>query len=108
MVSNLTNYNSGANFERKVKKHIENKGYYVMRSAGSKGSFDLFAVKKDSKEKVSLIQCKNRKPTKEEMADIELAQKDLKREDVIIMMVWPEGKELIWNPINLSTNRPKQ
>lgn len=38
------NYQSGRNFEYRVKKYLEDKGYYVMRSAGSKSPFDLIAV----------------------------------------------------------------
>ena len=38
------NYQSGRNFEYRVKKYLEEKGYYVMRSAGSKTPFDLIAV----------------------------------------------------------------
>lgn len=58
-------YIRGANFERKIKKQFEEKGYYVMRSAGSHGAADLIAIKKnqitlaDKKiiPEVILIQC---------------------------------------------------
>ncbi|GAF94020.1 unnamed protein product, partial [marine sediment metagenome] len=49
------NYRSGRNFEYRVKKYLEEKGYYVMRSAGSKSPFDLVAV---SDVHLLLIQCK--------------------------------------------------
>ena len=51
----MTQYQRGANFEREVKKYLEEMGYYVMRSAGSKGLADLIALKKG---KTLLIQCK--------------------------------------------------
>lgn len=41
----MSKYNKGVNFERRVRKDLENKGYYVVRSAGSKGVFDLIALK---------------------------------------------------------------
>lgn len=57
------NYQSGRNFEHRVKKHLENKGYYVMRSAGSRGQIDIVAIPTYSYEcqvhKTLLIQCKH-------------------------------------------------
>ena len=55
------NYQSGRNFEHRVKKHLEQKGYYVMRSAGSKSPFDLIAVPMNNVllPDVLLIQCKH-------------------------------------------------
>jgi len=37
-------YRRGADFENKVKEDFEDAGYYVMRSAGSKGVADLIAL----------------------------------------------------------------
>ena len=48
-------YVKGANFERQVKKDLESSGYFVIRSAGSKGKIDLVAFKSND---VRLIQCK--------------------------------------------------
>jgi Holliday junction resolvase len=42
-----TNYTRGATLERKIKKQLEDEGYYVMRSAGSKGQVDLLALAPD-------------------------------------------------------------
>lgn len=53
------NYNSGRRFEYRVKKYLENKGYYVMRSAGSKSPFDLIAIPKYNGSIILLIQCKH-------------------------------------------------
>ena len=41
----MTGYKRGADLEREIKKLLEACGYYVIRSAGSKGIFDLLAVK---------------------------------------------------------------
>lgn len=38
------NYISGRNFEYRVKKYLESKGYFVLRSAGSHTPVDLLAV----------------------------------------------------------------
>lgn len=40
----MTKYSSGAKIEREIRKELEGDGYYVIRSAGSKGCFDLIAV----------------------------------------------------------------
>ena len=56
------NYNSGRTFEYRVKQYLEKKGYYVMRSAGSKSPFDLIAVQTKGKQSTHgtlLIQCKH-------------------------------------------------
>jgi len=38
-----TKYQKGTNFEYLIKAKLEQKGYFVIRSAGSKGLFDLIA-----------------------------------------------------------------
>jgi len=48
-------YIKGYNFETAIKKKLEKAGFYVCRSGGSKGVFDLLAVKNDL---VLGIQCK--------------------------------------------------
>jgi len=45
-VGNLTSYSKGASFERKIKKILEAKGMFVVRSAGSKGPVDPVAFNK--------------------------------------------------------------
>ena len=58
------NYNRGRAFEYRVKKHLEDRGYLVVRSAGSKSPFDLVAIPTKEYEEdngfsnVLLIQCK--------------------------------------------------
>ena len=39
----MSNYRKGYAFERAVRLHLESKGYYCMRSAGSHGIADLIA-----------------------------------------------------------------
>jgi len=51
----MTNYKRGYNFEKRVQKALEDKGYFVVRSAGSKGPVDLVAIDDGQ---VYLIQCK--------------------------------------------------
>jgi len=53
-------YRKGARFERRVKRYLEERGYFVVRSAGSKGKFDLIAVRKeiDGNVEVVGIQCR--------------------------------------------------
>lgn len=53
-------YNKGANYERALKKQLEMAGYYVMRSAGSKGPADLIAINNQTK-KIKVIQAKTYK-----------------------------------------------
>ena len=51
----MTRYEGGAELERAAKKVLEDNGYYVIRSAGSKGIIDLSAFKVGE---TLLIQCK--------------------------------------------------
>jgi Holliday junction resolvase len=83
----LTNYSRGAAFERKIKKQYEAEGYYVIRSAGSKGPLDLVALKHDS---FVFIQCKLRKPTSRERAK---AADFAGERNIIVTLIWPGGQE---------------
>lgn len=57
MPSRRNNYRRGANFERAVKAHLEERGCpYVIRSAGSHGVADLVAAY--PRDRWVLIQCK--------------------------------------------------
>lgn len=51
-------YRKGANWERVVKKRMEDTGWVVYRSAGSHGTFDLCCLKRDRKP--ILIACRIR------------------------------------------------
>jgi Archaeal holliday junction resolvase (hjc) len=48
-------YRQGADLELAVKHHLQDNGYYVVKSAGSKGAVDLVALKRGE---VLVIQCK--------------------------------------------------
>jgi len=52
------NYRRGADLERAAKHHLEDNGYYVIKSAGSKGVADLVAIKPGE---TLLVQCKRPK-----------------------------------------------
>ena len=52
-----TKYHRGRRFEYKVKQYYESHGWFVVRSAGSKGIADLVAIKPRAEE-IHLIQCK--------------------------------------------------
>jgi Holliday junction resolvase len=54
----MTNYTRGRALEYRVKAHLEAKGYYVFRTAGSHSLFDLLAFRSDV---VRLIQVKSKK-----------------------------------------------
>jgi Holliday junction resolvase len=52
----MSNYRRGYTFELRVKRSLEKRGYFVVRSSGSHGPVDLLAVSKDGK--ILGIQCK--------------------------------------------------
>ena len=51
-------YIAGRRREYQVKRDLERAGHYVLRSAGSRGHFDLVAINLENG-KVTLVQCKN-------------------------------------------------
>jgi Holliday junction resolvase len=51
----ITRYRKGADFERRVLKHLEKQGYVVFRAAGSKSPVDLVALRSGE---VMLVQCR--------------------------------------------------
>lgn len=53
-------YKKGARKEYKIKKQLEGEGWFVVRSAGSKGAADLVAFNKETHE-IKLIQVKTYK-----------------------------------------------
>ncbi len=68
------NYVNGRAFEYKVKQYFENEGFYVCRSASSKGPFDLIAINKYI---TYGIQCKaNGKVSEKELQKIRETIKD--------------------------------
>jgi len=69
-------YRKGYRFEIRVKEDLEEKGYFVIRSAGSKGVFDLIAIAPNGKEILG-IQCKagGKIPSEEKQEIIKVAEK---------------------------------
>ena len=53
----MTNYSRGANFERQVRTDLENRGWFVIRAAGSHGIVDLVAFPPNPRP-TWFIQCK--------------------------------------------------
>lgn len=51
----MTNYRNGSEMERRTMAKLEDDGYYVVKSAGSRGCADLVAFKRGE---VLMIQCK--------------------------------------------------
>ena len=62
----MNRYNIGRRFEYRIKKWFEDRGFFVVRSAGSRGLADLVAIK--GKE-VILVQCKAYKPSQMEVLE---------------------------------------
>lgn len=51
----MSNYRNGSAMERRTKANLERDGYFVIKSAGSKGAADLVAIKAGE---ILLVQCK--------------------------------------------------
>jgi len=59
----MTLYSRGANFERRVKKHFEDAGWYCIKSGGSHGPADVVAIKgAKGASLVLMVQCQLDKP----------------------------------------------
>lgn len=50
-----TPYQRGYQFELRVRKHLEDKGWFVIRAAGSRSAVDLVALRQGQ---VLLVQCR--------------------------------------------------
>jgi Archaeal holliday junction resolvase (hjc). len=53
------NYVKGRNKEYRIKRKLEEQGYYVIRSAGSHSLFDLIGIHKEKRE-ILLVQVKTK------------------------------------------------
>lgn len=108
------NYIAGRNFEYKVKKYYENQGFTVLRTSGSHGFADLIAVKNFEIfvgkgyfiKTIEFIQCKNRKPTKKEIKELNefkwLEDKSISKNSTIevkVVMIYPEKLKEMQNYI---------
>ncbi len=75
------NYKNGSDFERKVVKFFESKGYLAARSAGSHGMVDVIAIPKfvagSHGDMPVLVQCKKTgKISKSDLEDLKKADHD--------------------------------
>jgi len=93
----MTNYSRGANFERRVRRHLENEGWVVFRSAGSHSPADLIALKAGE---VMLVQCQtNGQFTRAKKGALQMLTEELGCQGCL---AWREGKTLrmgLWDPV---------
>jgi Holliday junction resolvase len=82
-------YCKGANFERRVKKELEEMGYFVVRAAGSKGKIDLVAIKPND---IKLVQCKTNGVVSRQ--DVDILKEMAKNLDVHIQLARKDGPNL--------------
>jgi len=97
-----TNYHRGRNFEYRVKKYLEEKGYFVVRSAGSHGIFDLIAIEKldygvSYDNFVYGIQCRVDGKVKKE--EIEEMKKIYENFGIIPIIAFRDGKKLAFKNV---------
>lgn len=89
----MTAYKRGYYYEDKIRKELEGNGHYVIRSAGSKGLWDIVAI---SSEFIILIQSKKTGlPTPKERK----AMAEFKCPPNCIKQIWRfhgKGKKTIW------------
>lgn len=85
------NARRGVRIERKAKGELEENGYFVIRSAGSKGALDLIAI---NQTEILLIQLKTQKKMGR------FGPKSLKKEMNILKRIpaphWPIAKKQLW------------
>jgi Holliday junction resolvase len=63
-------YRKGAELERKIMASLKEKGYHVVRSAGSKGPFDLIALGKPGEVLVIQVKAGRGKMTRAERMEL--------------------------------------
>jgi Holliday junction resolvase len=66
-------YRRGADLERKIRARLEEDGYYVVRSAGSKGVLDLVAFRADQTLFIQVKSGKGKMTRAERMELVDLA-----------------------------------
>jgi len=95
-----TKYHKGRNFEYRVKKYLEKKGYFVVRSAGSHGIFDLIAIEKVG-DNVGMyenfvygIQCRVDSNVKKE--EVEEMNRIYEKFGIIPILAYRDGKKLVF------------
>lgn len=100
----MTNYERGRSFEYYLKKKLEEEGFLVIRSAGSKGIFDLVAIKE---EEVYLIQCKKNK--RKSFYDYKVFQEKVKNvkvgEKIKMVFAFVFPKEVDYEEVKRKVNK---
>ncbi len=86
----MSQYSRGANFERRVKRYLEEQGWVVFRSAGSHSPADLIALKTGE---VNLIQCKLHGAISKK--DREILKTLADELQVGVMLAYKDGTKLI-------------
>jgi len=90
------NYVSGRNFEYRVRDYLISKGYFVVRSAGSKTPIDLVGLK--SEHLPLLVQCKHgRNKPKKDFTNDERLIKILKEVDGIFLHAFNSKRDIIFD-----------
>ncbi|NIQ88667.1 MAG: hypothetical protein GWN93_06130 [Deltaproteobacteria bacterium] len=82
-----TKYEQGRRFEQRVRNYLEEAGYCVVRSAGSKGPADLVAFDQSV---IMLIQCATSEEAKSERDREKLRDFAVNRH-MAPVMVWKDG-----------------
>lgn len=98
------NYVKGRNFEYRIIRWLVNRGYYVIRAYGSKGTFDMVAVpaKNSRLSRALLIQAKYSRKNKVQITTeekIRLAEAS-RRYKGFCCIVYNEYKKLKWQLVN--------
>ena len=93
-------YIAGKKFEYKVKEHYEKEGYYVVRTAGSKGIADLVAIPNRENyflpELALLIQCKKTSYKKLSKREIREFLETASKYKAIPILATKEGKRTVF------------
>lgn len=85
-------YRKGANFERRVRRELESKGAFVVRSAGSKGVFDLLAVFPVGT--VWGVQCKKTKRISE--SEVRRMLEVAEKYPIVPILATTEGRKIVF------------
>jgi len=90
----MLRYRKGANFERRCRRFLEEKGWFVIRSGGSKSPVDLVALRDGE---IALIQCRvsGYLPQKEKEELLGIA----KRNKCQAWVAFREGKKLCFKSL---------
>lgn len=89
----MTNYSRGADFERALKREYEADGFFVVRSAGSRGAIDLMGIHPDGR--TFALQAKLGTPTARERASIKDFKDHFAPSHCTVILATPKKREVI-------------